>query len=414
LRAIFEAPKLAGFAQLVEAARANQPLPVPAAVDWAAECALEPDVRPAGPPPAGEPQTILLTGATGFLGVYLAHKLAARTSAQIVCLIRADDDAQAANRLDAALARYRVTLSAGQRGRLHALAADLAAPGLRLPSERWRALATGVGAIYHCASNVDFLATYRMLRQANVDGTRELLRLATAARAIPFHYISSISAAADGHGSPVHEGLTSEAPAGGYGQSKWVAEHLVAEAGRRGLPVAIYRPGRITGARDTGVFNPTDLLIATLKGCLQLGMLPDVGPVEMIPVDFVAEAIVGLGTATSAPSGAIYNLVGRGGVSGAQMYDILRRHGLSVSLARPEVWLQELHARCTPDNALHRFAPLFPRELPDVATLGGELAVEADRTVARLASLGLSCPPARPELFEHYLEAFVRDGYLAD
>src|SRR4029077_11763018 len=60
----------------------------------------------------------------------------------------------------------------------------------------------------------------------------------------------------------------------GYAQSKWVAEKLVRLAGERGLPVTIYRPN--TGGHSaTGVFNPNDHLPLLIKGCIQLGAIPE-------------------------------------------------------------------------------------------------------------------------------------------
>src|SRR5258706_15717598 len=89
---------------------------------------------------------------------------------------------------------------------------------------------------------------------------------------------------------------------GGYAQSKWVAERLVAAAKARGLPVAVYRPGMITGHSETGVSNPNDLMAAVLRGCIQLRCAPMVKTsIEMTPVDYVSAAIVQLSCDPNAP-----------------------------------------------------------------------------------------------------------------
>lgn len=47
----------------------------------------------------------------------------------------------------------------------------------------------------------------------------------------------------------------------GYGQTKWVSEQLVMEAGRRGLQGAIVRPGYIVGDSSTGGNSTSSTLV---------------------------------------------------------------------------------------------------------------------------------------------------------
>ena len=58
---------------------------------------------PALPYPSQEVRTVLLTGATGFLGRYLALEWLERmhlVGGKVICLVRAKDDASARQRLD--------------------------------------------------------------------------------------------------------------------------------------------------------------------------------------------------------------------------------------------------------------------------------------------------------------------------
>ena len=83
----------------------------------------------------------------------------------------------------------------------------------------------------------------------------------------------------------------------GYGQTKWAAEQLVYEAGRRGLPVRIMRAGTISGHSASGSANAWDLLTALFVESIRIGHAPDVEGwrAEMTPVDFVSKAICILG-----------------------------------------------------------------------------------------------------------------------
>jgi thioester reductase-like protein len=79
----------------------------------------------------------------------------------------------------------------------------------------------------------------------------------------------------------------------GYAQTKIVAEALVREAGRRGLPIAIYRPSLIAGDTGTGAFNADDLLTLLIRGCIRMGLAPDLDwALDCEPVDVVSAGIL--------------------------------------------------------------------------------------------------------------------------
>src|SRR5262249_26370125 len=146
---------------------------------------------------------------------------------------------------------------------------------------------------------------YAALRSTNVSGTKEILRLAAHGRRKPIHYVSSVVVLFSMRRP--HEDTTElreedrigadEGIALGYPQTKWVAEEIVRLAGARGLPVAIYRPGLITGASGTGIGNPEDFLGRMIKGCIQLGGVPvgvEGAGAGIVPVDYASRAIVHL------------------------------------------------------------------------------------------------------------------------
>lgn len=148
--------------------------------------------------------------------------------------------------------------------------------------------------IIHAAATVNLVYPYAALRSANVGGTREILRLACKTGATVQHVSTN------GVLPPSQGGWPEEAMLGiehvptklidGYGQSKWVAEQLVIEAGRRGLPVRILRAGTISGHSNTGAANAWDLLNALIVESIRIGHYPDVPGwrAEMTPVDFVS------------------------------------------------------------------------------------------------------------------------------
>ncbi|EXJ67653.1 uncharacterized protein A1O5_08999 [Cladophialophora psammophila CBS 110553] len=271
---------------------------------------LEENIRPINVKicAASKASTILLTGATGFLGAFLLNDLLESTSAKIVCLVRFSDPSEA--EIPEGIARLRRHLldlglwRDSIMERVEILPGNLSRPRLGLSPDAFEELSCRVQVIFHAAASVNLVYPYAALRDANVGGTREILRLACRAGAT-VQYIST-----NGVLPPSQDGWEEDAMLGmdavpekltdGYGQTKWVAEKLVHEAGRRGLPVKVHRAGTISGHSTTGAGNLWDLLNAIIVESINLGYAPDVEGwrAEMTPVDFVSKAIVHLSNQT--------------------------------------------------------------------------------------------------------------------
>jgi len=252
-------------------------------------------------------KTVLLTGVTGFLGAFLLSDLMENTSARIVCIVRSpqpsDEDKP---RATAAMRKNLIGFGLWQDSimeRVEVLPANLERKRLGLPQAVFDDLASRVEVIVHAAASVNLVYPYAALRNANVEGTREILRLACIGGAT-VQYVSTngvLPASQSGNGWPedsmLYVDAVPEKIPDGYGQSKWAAEQLVLESGRRGLPVRILRAGTISGHSATGAANAWDLLTALFVESIHLGYHPDVEGwrAEMTPVDFVAKAIVHLG-----------------------------------------------------------------------------------------------------------------------
>ncbi|KAM3421526.1 hypothetical protein BST61_g1915 [Cercospora zeina] len=275
---------------------------------------LDRDIEPDGAKICAlkDAKTVLLTGATGFLGAFLLHELLEGTSAQIICLVRSPDSLEEDK--PGCTARIRRNLidlglwSDSVMERVEVLPADLPRKRFGLTPQKFSELAERVQVIVHAAAQVNLVYPYAALRASNVDGTKEILRLACMGGAT-VQYVSTngvLPRSESGHGWPedamLYVDAVPEKIPDGYGQTKWAAEQLVLEAGRRGLPVRILRAGTISGHSLTGAANAWDLLTALFVESIHLGYYPDVRGwrAEMTPVDFVSKAIVHLGNQTHA------------------------------------------------------------------------------------------------------------------
>jgi amino acid adenylation domain-containing protein/thioester reductase-like protein len=223
---------------------------------------------------------ILLTGVTGFFGAFLLDELLAQTDAHISCLVRASDEDHAHARIRDSLEGFgRWTPDAAAR--ISPVVGDLTQPTLGLRPSRFNELAKTVDSMYHCAAWVNIVLPFQTLRDANVSGTRELLRLAATARLKPFHYIST---------DAVLEGDAGD----GYVLTKRLAEETVLRARDSGLPAAVYRMPRLMMDTRSLQGNPNDAALRLLKVILRLHAAPDdFDYTEMwMPVDEAARLVI--------------------------------------------------------------------------------------------------------------------------
>ena len=141
------------------------------------------------PRPSDQVRTVLLTGATGFLGRFLALEWLERLApvgGKLICLVRAKDVAAAQDRLDKTfdtgdprlLARYR-ELAADH---LEVIVGDKGEADLGLDQQTWQRLANTVDLIVDPAALVNHVLPYSQLFGPNVVGTAELIRLALTAK----------------------------------------------------------------------------------------------------------------------------------------------------------------------------------------------------------------------------------------
>jgi acyl carrier protein len=196
LRALFEQPTIAGMAQIIEALQDGKVMEISKgldAKDLRAEVVLDSDIEPHGSlhQHVMEPQSILLTGATGFLGVFLLHELLQQTRANMYCLIRPSDQVEGGDRIKKSLEKYGLW-NPLYSARIVPVVGDLSHPLLGLSDEQFNRLAEEIDVIYHNGALVNYVAPYSVSKRPNVLGTQEVLRLACRFKLKPVHYVSTL------------------------------------------------------------------------------------------------------------------------------------------------------------------------------------------------------------------------------
>ena len=372
-----------------------------------------------------EPARIFLTGATGFLGTFLLADLLRQTTADIYCLVRSNNALEGHRKIQ----RYLVQALLWQdefATRIKPVVGDLALPQLGLSPETFDELCATLDSIYHNGAMVSMIHPYQEHKAANVQGTREIIRLASHGKIKPLHYVSTLSVFTHKGAEPVltireQESIDdyAEQLKGGYDQSKWVAEKLVQTARSRGLPVAIYRPGRFTGHSQSGVWRPEDLLCRMIKGCIQLGSSPLLvldEKMEMTPVDYVSQAIVAL-SRRRASYGQAFHLFNAVPMMVNEMITWTNEAGFSLKLLPYNEWRASLAATLDEgvENELAPIAPLlFPLQRIDgpLQAPATQVVYEDRHTRAALANVSVHCPAGDGVLYKTYLSYMVKSGYL--
>ena len=278
------------------------------------------------PGPSAEVRTVLLTGATGFLGRYLALEWLERLSlvdGKLICVVRAKSDDDARRRLDATfdsgdpeLLRHYRELAADH---LEVIAGDKGDADLGLDQQTWQRLADTVDLIVDPAALVNHVLPYSELFGPNVVGTAELIRIALTTKIKPYIYVSTI-----GVGDQIDPAKFTEdadvrvisatrkvddSYANGYGNSKWAGEVLLRKAhDLTGLPASVFRCDMILAdTKYKGQLNVPDMFTRLMLSLVATGIAPgsfyELGAsgnrqrahYDGLPVEFIAEAISTLG-----------------------------------------------------------------------------------------------------------------------
>ncbi|MDX6670790.1 MAG: hypothetical protein QOI91_1153 [Solirubrobacteraceae bacterium] len=233
--------------------------------------------------------TYFVTGATGFIGRNLVESLLANREGQIYVLVREGST----ERLDKLIERW------GQPDRIVPVVGDLTQPKLGVSDETIAELKGNVDHFFHLAAVYDMAADAEANMTLNVGGTRNAIDLANEIEPGIFHHVSSIAAAGKHRGlfreDMFDEGQKLDHP---YFKTKFESEKLV----RTGVkaPWRVYRPAVVVGDSRTGEMDKIDgpyyffKLIQKLRHMLPEWVPlvgPELGHTNIVPVDFVAQAM---------------------------------------------------------------------------------------------------------------------------
>ena len=259
-------------------------------------------------PPKQDVGNILLTGATGFLGIHLLANYLDQDAGIAYCLVRGQDQADSTKRLAERLNFYFGKKYAISK-RIQVICGDLQRDNFALMNDEYQKLQLEIDTVINAAASVKHYGSYQYFQEVNVESVRRLIDFCKASSAKLIH-ISTLSVSGygfnNGYGCKTEKHFSESSLYVGqllenvYARSKFEAEKLVLEAATKGLHTSIMRMGNLTNRQRDGVFqinHQTNAAAQRIKGILELGIVPDYlinedMYVEFTPIDEAAQAIM--------------------------------------------------------------------------------------------------------------------------
>ncbi|KAF8899770.1 hypothetical protein CPB84DRAFT_1815576 [Gymnopilus junonius] len=370
------------------------------------------------------PLTVFLTGATGFLGAFVLHNLLSRNERvkKVICLVRAKSVEQGLARLkEGSVDRGVWSDDWVTSGRLEVVTGDLGLSLFGLGEEAWNRIAGEADAVLHNGALVHWVFPYEKLRSPNVLGTITAINLASTGKPKVIVFVSSTSAIDTDHYVQLSESIVrSDSKVKGVPESddlegaKSSLKTGYGQSNGRGLRGHIVRPGYVVGDSHTAVTNTDDFIWRLVKGCVQLGLVPDINnTINMVPVDHVARctSLAAVSPLPNAPL-SVLHITARPLPTFNGMLSSLVQYGFPTEPCEYLVWRRKLeqHVMEVQDNALF---PLLHFVLDDLPTSTKAPELDDSNTVALLRQDGGELSSTVDDsLMGLYLAWLVGAGFL--
>ena len=368
--------------------------------------------------PAGN---VLLTGATGFLGIHVLHELLESSTGKITCFVRKGQSETARKRLESMLVYYFENNYASEfdSGRLRAVDGDITDRGIVLAQD-----GISFDTVINCAACVKHFANDDILDRVNVKGVENLIALCekTGARLVQ---ISTVSVAGENvnHALPdtlrMFENMLwfGQDLSNQYVRSKFDAEKAVLShiaAGK--LRAKVIRVGNLMSRDTDGEFQAnyvTSGFMRNLKGYAAIGAFPVsamAGAVEFSPIDLVAKAVCLL--AGTPDKFTVFHAVNGHWIEMGDVIAAMNAAGLPVEVVDEQEFSKRLSEALKDDEKNMLVSGLISYLSSDAGTVRSY--VEEDHTFTKnaLYRLGYRWPLTDERYLTGAVEALISLGFF--
>ncbi len=377
-------------------------------------------------------KNIFVTGSNGFLASRLIYQLLEKNDVNIYALVRAKNEQEGLSRLTQALNNQGLSLSEKKLNQITIICGDLSLPNMGIRTEKWKSLSQNIDTIIHSGAIVNMTASFNDLSAVNIDGTKEVMKLALAGQHKKLHYMSTLSVFVS---TDQNTGVLKESDRlentkkiyGGYAQTKWASEYFLHLIPSEVCDISIYRLGLITGDTKIGHASKTDFLALFVKGLIELNTVVqhpnlDTIKVDVTPVDYACDVLNTLITKTQKESSEhkIYHIANQDGFSLSQFLSVLARIGHNINVVSVKDWQQKIEERKQKGFSLEEAAAYFAisRTLPNTEILERHKAMDLfqathvvfdqENTKQALGENVIAIPKPSNDLLEKYIKQILK------
>lgn len=320
------------------------------------------------------PKNVLLTGATGFLGIHVLDSLISNTDCNVYCLVRGkagkDPKTRLINKLEYYFPdKYHDIID----NRVFVVESDLTLSLLGLPKKIYDDLGSKITCVIHCAANVKHYGDSKSSEKANIEATKNVIQFCLDFNAI-LNHISTLTVSGYGLVPVKYDGVFDEDKFyinqdyddNIYVKTKFLAEEEIFDSLKDGLIANIYRVGNLTNRFSDCKFQSNfneNSFINKLKAIKALKILPESlkdYKLEITPVDLCAASIVKLAVYNNIHYNVnVYHLYDNNYVPMNSITNILNENNINVKYVPDQKFEEEVAVTSASADVLPGFVDQF-------------------------------------------------------
>ena len=364
-------------------------------------------------------ENVLLTGATGFLGIHVLYVLLKAAKARVTCLVRKSPGASAEDRLKKIFAYYFSDIDGLDDSALMDLVSERVniIEGDMMDTKLLAGL-KDIGVVINCAANVAHFSLDESSFNVNSQGVANLVALCKGQGARLIHVSTASVAGFSLDGVPGRDAVMDEktlylgqSMENQYVRSKFMAERLILEAALSGLDVKIMRVGNLMARALDGQFQinaSSNSFLSSLRAYAAIGYFPYSAyhePVEFSPIGMTAVTVLQLGR--SSGSCRIFHPYNNHTQFLGDIILGMKDFGIHIEMAEDDVFDRAWELAMKDPARVETLTSLIAYRNMEGDSPQAPVAINNDHTTQALLRVNLSWPETNSEyqgkFFSHYL-----------